>query len=38
VRPYLEVGADVLIISPVTSDIDHYARICSELLPKLSDY
>jgi probable F420-dependent oxidoreductase len=37
VRPYLEVGADVLIISPVTSDIDHYERICSELLPKLSD-
>jgi probable F420-dependent oxidoreductase len=35
-QPYLEAGAYVLIISPVTSDIEHYERICSELLPRLS--
>ena len=35
-QPYMDAGADVLIISPVTSDIGHYERICSELLPRLA--
>ncbi|HEX3244013.1 MAG TPA: LLM class flavin-dependent oxidoreductase [Chloroflexota bacterium] len=37
IRTYLNVGADVLILNPVTSDIGHYERMCFELLPKLKD-
>lgn len=33
---YLEAGADVVILAPVTSDIRHYERVCTELLPRLA--
>lgn len=32
---YAEAGADMLILSPVTSDLGHFDRICGDLLPRL---
>jgi alkanesulfonate monooxygenase SsuD/methylene tetrahydromethanopterin reductase-like flavin-dependent oxidoreductase (luciferase family) len=34
--PYVQAGADVLILAPVTSDIPHYERVCEQLVPALS--
>ncbi|MFN0070162.1 MAG: LLM class flavin-dependent oxidoreductase [Chloroflexota bacterium] len=36
VAEYLKVGADLLVLAPVTSDLRHYERLCMELLPKLA--
>lgn len=36
VGPYLEAGSDPFILSPVTADLDHFERICKNLLPRLA--